>query len=90
MIVGRVQQPTVHGPKARWPQAELPSRLGKSGQLAGIGRSVWLAVAVVPWHNFNLVGFGPVNLQARHAQDLVRPPVDWRLTCRGLPIEGAR
>ena len=29
----------------------------KSGRLTGCGRSVWLAVPVVPWHNFNFVGF---------------------------------
>ena len=30
--------------------------------------SVWLADRVVPWHTFNLVGFGPVNFQARHSK----------------------
>ena len=29
----------------------------------GFGLSVWLADRVVPWHKFNLVGFGAVNLQ---------------------------
>jgi hypothetical protein len=28
--------------------------------------SVWLAAQVVPWHNFNLLGFRPVDLQASH------------------------
>lgn len=30
--------------------------------------SVCLAVRVVPWHTFNLVGFGPVNFQACHSK----------------------
>jgi len=34
----------------------------------GFGLSVWLADRVVPWHNFNLVGFGTVNLQACHSK----------------------
>jgi hypothetical protein len=34
----------------------------------GSGLSVWLADRVVPWHNFNLVGFGAVNLQACHSK----------------------
>src|SRR5579872_4057961 len=45
--------------------------------------SVWLAVAVVPWHTFNLVGFGPVNLQARHTkyQGSCREPETLGLDC---------
>jgi hypothetical protein len=44
----------------------------KSRQTAGCERfwiderSVGLAARVVPWHTFNLVGFGPVNLKACH------------------------
>jgi hypothetical protein len=30
--------------------------------------SAWLAERVVPWHTFNLVGFGPVNFRARHSK----------------------
>ena len=32
----------------------------------GFRPSVWLAARVVPWHTFNFVGFGPVNLQPSH------------------------
>jgi hypothetical protein len=41
---------------AIWPAASL------------FGLSVRLADGVVPWHTFNLVGFGPVNFQACHSK----------------------
>jgi len=28
---------------------------------------VWLAGRVVPWHTFNLIGFGLAGFQARHS-----------------------
>jgi hypothetical protein len=46
--------PTVSG--AIWPAVSL------------FGLSVGLADGVVPWHTFNLVGFGPVNFQACHSK----------------------
>jgi len=42
--------------------------------LVGFGRSVRLALQVVPWHKFNLVRFGPVN-RAGAAPELVRLPL---------------
>jgi len=36
--------------------------------LSFFGLSVRLADGVVPWHTFNLVGFGPVNFQACHSK----------------------
>jgi hypothetical protein len=38
----------------------------KSCQPEQTGWSVRLAGWVVPWHTFNLVGFGAFDLQARH------------------------
>ncbi len=46
-------------PAAFW--RDLASRVA-------FGRSVRLADGVVPWHTFNLVGFGPVNFQACHSK----------------------
>jgi len=36
--------------------------------MGSFGRLVGLAVQVVPWHSFNLIGFRPVDLQASHSK----------------------
>jgi hypothetical protein len=47
----------------------LPGRFGAMWPVKALtSLSVRLADAVVPWHTFNLVGFGPVNFQACHSK----------------------
>jgi hypothetical protein len=62
----------------------------KFGQLTDPGRSVRLAVWVVHWHNFNLVGFGSVSrIVRRSAQKSVWLSSERRIACLGTPIKGA-
>jgi hypothetical protein len=60
------------GPKGPPRPGVVASNQAPSGIIwsagALFGASVWLADPVVPWHNFNLVGFGLVDFQACHSK----------------------
>src|ERR1700704_3937690 len=64
------------------------ARLGRSWRIFDL--SVWLAAPVVPWHTFNLVGFGPVNFQARHSkyQGSCRQAETFSLLSRSIDLLG--
>jgi hypothetical protein len=64
---------TIATPDRRGRKTVLLIRLGSPGRIVKTNKpvfsvSVCLAGRVVPWHTFNLVGFGPVNLQACHSK----------------------
>jgi hypothetical protein len=46
-------------------QQNLTFRAPKRGRF---GRSVRLALQVVPWHAFNFIGFRPINLETCHSK----------------------
>jgi hypothetical protein len=60
----------VHGRRHKTPPVNYITKIWHNlAERVAYGLSVWLAAGVVPWHTFNFVGFGPVNLQACHSKD---------------------
>jgi hypothetical protein len=64
-----------------------PPTVPETGQLPGFCLSAQLAVAIVPWHNFNLVGLSATDLEFIWPS----PGKNLRRRVPGVfPIEGAR